>query len=111
MAHAQGRGFEQIKRPSAGRLVILNGVKNRLRDAAFGISRRQQRFPVIGHVLEADVLLLDEQAPAANGILTLKIEELIYELKNRYSIGIVSHSIQQGFRALDNMTFLYRWNG
>ena len=44
------------------------------------------------------MLLLDEQASAPNEILTLKIEELIYEIKDRYSIVIVSHNIQQADR-------------
>ena len=57
--------------------------------------------------IEPEVLLLDEPASALDPISTLKIEELIYELKSRYTIVIVTHNMQQAARVSDYTAFMY----
>ena len=89
--------------------ALWNEVKDRLHDSAFGLSGGQQQRLVIARAIaiEPDVLLLDEPASALDPISTLKIEELIYELKDRYSIVIVTHNMQQAARVSDYTAFLY----
>ncbi len=57
--------------------------------------------------IEPEVILLDEPASALDPISTLKIEELIYELKNQYTIVIVTHNMQQAARVSDYTAFMY----
>jgi len=89
--------------------ALWDEVKDRLHDSAFGLSGGQQQRLVIARAIaiEPDVLLLDEPASALDPISTLKIEELIYELKDRYSIVIVTHNMQQAARVSDYTAFLY----
>ena len=61
-------------------------------------------------VIEPEVLLLDEPASALDPISTLKIEELINELKDRYTIVIVTHNMQQAARVSDYTAFMYMGN-
>ena len=60
--------------------------------------------------IEPEVLLLDEPASALDPISTLKIEELIYELKDKYTIVIVTHNMQQAARVSDYTAFMYMGN-
>ena len=62
---------------------------------------------VVGVTEPADVLMLDEPASALDPISTLKIEELIYELKQQYTIVIVTHNMQQAARVSDYTAFMY----
>lgn len=89
--------------------ALWDEVKDRLHDSAFGLSGGQQQRLVIARAIaiEPAVLLLDEPASALDPISTLKIEELIYELKDRYSIVIVTHNMQQAARVSDYTAFLY----
>jgi phosphate transport system ATP-binding protein len=89
--------------------ALWDEVKDRLHDSAFGLSGGQQQRLVIARAIaiEPDVLLLDEPASALDPISTLKIEELIYELKDRYSIVIVTHNMQQAARVSNYTAFLY----
>jgi phosphate transport system ATP-binding protein len=57
--------------------------------------------------IEPEILLLDEPASALDPISTLKIEELIYELKSQYTILIVTHNMQQAARVSDETAFMY----
>jgi len=89
--------------------ALWEEVKDRLEDSAFGLSGGQQQRLVIARAIaiEPEVLLLDEPASALDPISTLKIEELIYELKDRYTILIVTHNMQQAARVSDKTAFLY----
>lgn len=89
--------------------ALWDEVKNRLHDSAFGLSGGQQQRLVIARAIaiEPAVLLLDEPASALDPISTLKIEELIYELKEKYTIVIVTHNMQQAARVSDYTAFMY----
>ena len=89
--------------------ALWDEVKDRLHDSALGLSGGQQQRLVIARTVavEPEVLLLDEPAPALDPISTLKIEELINELKDRYTIVIVTHNMQQAARVSDFTAFMY----
>lgn len=89
--------------------ALWEEVKDRLHDNALGLSGGQQQRLVIARsiAVQPEVLLLDEPASALDPISTLKIEELIYELKDRYTIVIVTHNMQQAARVSDYTAFLY----
>ena len=84
-------------------------VKDRLGQNAFGLSGGQQQRLVIARAIaiEPEILLLDEPTSALDPISTLTIEELIYELKKRYTVVIVTHNMQQAARVSDRTAFLY----
>jgi phosphate transport system ATP-binding protein len=89
--------------------ALWDEVKDRLHDSAMGLSGGQQQRLVIARsiAIEPEVLLLDEPASALDPISTLKIEELIYELKSNYTIVIVTHNMQQAARVSDYTAFMY----
>lgn len=89
--------------------ALWDEVKDRLHDSALGLSGGQQQRLVIARAIaiEPEVLLLDEPASALDPISTLKIEELIHELKNNYTIVIVTHNMQQAARVSDYTAFMY----
>lgn len=89
--------------------ALWEEVKDRLHDSAMGLSGGQQQRLVIARAIaiEPEVLLLDEPASALDPISTLKIEELIYELKDNYTIVIVTHNMQQAARVSDYTAFMY----
>ncbi|OGT74626.1 MAG: phosphate ABC transporter ATP-binding protein [Gammaproteobacteria bacterium RIFCSPLOWO2_02_FULL_57_10] len=89
--------------------ALWDEVKDRLHDSALGLSGGQQQRLVIARTVavEPEVLLLDEPASALDPISTLKIEELINELKERYTIIIVTHNMQQAARVSDFTAFMY----
>jgi phosphate transport system ATP-binding protein len=89
--------------------ALWDEVKDRLHDSAFGLSGGQQQRLVIARAIaiEPEVLLLDEPASALDPISTLKIEELIFELKDKYTIVIVTHNMQQAARVSDYTAFMY----
>ena len=89
--------------------ALWDEVKDRLHDNALGLSGGQQQRLVIARAIavEPEVLLLDEPASALDPISTLKLEELIYELKDRYTIVIVTHNMQQAARVSDYTAFMY----
>ncbi|MEE9356331.1 MAG: phosphate ABC transporter ATP-binding protein PstB [Methylococcaceae bacterium] len=89
--------------------ALWDEVKDRLDDNALGISGGQQQRLVIARAIaiEPEILLLDEPASALDPISTLKIEELINELKEHYTIVIVTHNMQQAARVSDYTAFMY----
>jgi phosphate transport system ATP-binding protein len=94
---------------SLQRAVLWDEVKDRLRDSALGLSGGQQQRLCIARALavEPEVLLMDEPASALDPLATQKIEELIRQLKEQYTIVIVTHNMQQAARVSDYTAFLY----
>ena len=91
------------------RAAIWDEVKDKLKQSGLGLSGGQQQRLCIARTiaLEPEVLLLDEPASALDPISTLKIEELIDELKTDYCIAIVTHNMQQAARSADFTGFMY----
>ncbi|WP_051205947.1 phosphate ABC transporter ATP-binding protein PstB [Oceanospirillum maris] len=92
--------------------ALWDEVKDRLHESALGMSGGQQQRLVIARTIavKPEVLLLDEPASALDPISTLKIEELIYELKDKFTIAIVTHNMQQAARVSDYTAFMYMGN-
>ncbi len=89
--------------------ALWDEVKDRLHESALGLSGGQQQRLVIARTVavQPEVLLLDEPCSALDPISTLKVEELIYELKANYTIVIVTHNMQQAARVSDYTAFMY----
>jgi len=89
--------------------ALWDEVKDRLDDSALGLSGGQQQRLVIARAIaiHPDVILLDEPCSALDPISTLKVEELINELKHKYTIVIVTHNMQQAARVSDYTAFMY----
>jgi len=89
--------------------ALWDEVKDRLEDNAFGLSGGQQQRLVIARAIaiEPEVILLDEPCSALDPISTAKVEELIQELKNDYTIVIVTHNMQQAARVSDFTAYMY----
>ncbi|HNZ40857.1 MAG TPA: ATP-binding cassette domain-containing protein, partial [Clostridia bacterium] len=87
--------------------AIFNEVKDRLKRNALELSGGQQQRLCIARALavEPDVLLMDEPTSALDPISTSKIEDLVLELKNRYTIIVVTHNMQQATRISDKTAF------
>ena len=92
--------------------ALWDEVKDRLHESALGMSGGQQQRLVIARTIavKPGVLLLDEPASALDPISTLKIEELIHSLKERFTIVIVTHNMQQAARVSDYTAFMYMGN-
>lgn len=87
--------------------VLWDEVKDRLHKSALGLSGGQQQRLCIARLLavEPEVLLMDEPTSALDPISTMKIEELILQLKNKYTIAIVTHNMHQASRVSDHTAF------
>lgn len=87
--------------------ALWDEVKDRLKDKATGLSGGQQQRLCIARALavEPDILLMDEPTSALDPISTTKIEELLKELKQKYTIVIVTHNMQQAARISDKTAF------
>ncbi len=89
--------------------ALWDEVKDRLDDNALGLSGGQAQRLVIARAIaiEPEILLLDEPCSALDPISTLKVEELIYQLKANYTIVIVTHNMQQAARVSDYTAYMY----
>ena len=101
--------LDEIVETSLKSAAIWEETKDRLKDSALGFSGGQQQRICIARALAVnpDILLMDEPASALDPISTAKIEELILELKNSYTIVIVTHNMQQAARVSDFTAFFY----
>ncbi len=99
--------LDDIVEHSLRSAAIWDEVKDRLKKPALGLSGGQQQRLCIARALavEPDVLLMDEPTSALDPISTSKIEELAMELKNKYTIIIVTHNMQQAARISDHTAF------
>lgn len=96
--------LDEIVETSLKNAALFDEVSDRLHTSALGLSGGQQQRLCIARCLavEPDVILLDEPTSALDPISTLKIEELLMELKDRYTISIVTHNMQQASRIADH---------
>ena len=101
------RILDEIVEKSLRGAAIWDDVKDRLNQNAYGLSGGQQQRICIARCLavEPDVILMDEPTSALDPISTLKVEELVQELKEQYSIVIVTHNMQQAARISDKTAF------
>jgi phosphate transport system ATP-binding protein len=101
--------MDELVEQSLHKAALWDEVKDRLGASALALSGGQQQRLCIARALavEPEVLLMDEPASALDPIATQKIEELIYELKQEYTVVIVTHNMQQAARVSDFTAFLY----
>ncbi|MFV5686216.1 phosphate ABC transporter ATP-binding protein PstB [Flavobacterium sp. GB2R13] len=101
--------LDEIVETSLKQAAIWEEVKDRLGDSALGLSGGQQQRLCIARTLAVspDIILMDEPASALDPISTSKIEELVHELKEQYTIIIVTHNMQQAARTSDYTAFFY----
>ena len=99
--------LDKIVEDSLKKAALYDEVKDRLKESALGLSGGQQQRLCIARAIAMNpsVILMDEPTSALDPIATLKIEELINELKNDYTIIIVTHNMQQAVRVADYTAF------
>lgn len=99
--------LEDIAERSLRAAALWDEVKDRLKDNAYSLSGGQQQRLCIARVLavEPEVVLMDEPTSALDPLSTLKIEDLVQELKEKYTIVIVTHNMQQASRISDMTAF------
>ncbi len=99
--------LDEIVEKSLRSAVLFNEIKDRLKKSALSLSGGQQQRLCIARALavEPQVLLMDEPTSALDPISTMKIEELMSELKGKYTIAIVTHNMQQAARISDYTAF------
>jgi phosphate transport system ATP-binding protein len=100
-------GLDERVERALKQAALWDEVKNRLRTSALGLSGGQQQRLCIARAIavEPDVLLLDEPASALDPVSTAAIEDLMHSLKNRFTIVIVTHNMQQAARVADQTAF------
>ena len=101
--------LKEIAEKSLKQAALWDEVKDRLDSPALSLSGGQQQRVCIARTLavEPEIILMDEPASALDPISTAKIEELIHELKTKYTIVIVTHNMQQAARVSDYTAFFY----
>jgi phosphate transport system ATP-binding protein len=103
------RDLDEIVEKSLRGAALWDEVKDRLEDSALGLSGGQQQRLCIARAIavEPEVILLDEPCSALDPIATARIEELMQDLKDKYTQVIVTHNMQQASRVSDYTAFLY----
>lgn len=101
--------LDEVVEQSLRDAAIWDELKDRLHENAYGLSGGQQQRVCIARALaiEPDVLLMDEPTSALDPISTIKVEDLMKELKKNYSIIVVTHNMQQAARVSDTTAFFY----
>ncbi|MDP2208777.1 MAG: phosphate ABC transporter ATP-binding protein PstB [Bacteroidota bacterium] len=101
--------LDEIVERSLKRAALWDEVKDELNKSGLALSGGQQQRLCIARALAVDpeILLMDEPASALDPLATAKIEELIFELKEKYTIVIVTHNMQQAARVSDRTAFFY----
>ncbi|MEO6904356.1 MAG: phosphate ABC transporter ATP-binding protein PstB [Bacteroidia bacterium] len=101
--------IEERVETSIKQVVLWEEVKDKLKKSAFELSGGQQQRLCIARALaiHPSIILMDEPTSALDPISTSKVEELIYDLKNKYTIVIVTHNMQQAGRVSDTTAFFY----
>jgi phosphate transport system ATP-binding protein len=109
LAGIKGRRKDEVVEQSLRRAGLWDEVKDRLSEPGVGLSGGQQQRLCIARTIavKPDVILMDEPCSALDPIATLKIEELIGELKQEYTIIIVTHNMQQAARVADRTAFFW----
>jgi phosphate transport system ATP-binding protein len=109
LAGIKGRDTEEVVERSLRGAGLWEEVKDRLAEPGIGLSGGQQQRLCIARTIAVapEVILMDEPCSALDPIATLKIEELITELKRDYTIIIVTHNMQQAARVSDTTAFFY----
>ncbi len=103
----QKRGLAEVVETSLRKAALWDEVRDRLTDSAFGLSGGQQQRLCIARAIavDPDVLLMDEPCSALDPIATARIEDLMQEIKQDYTIMIVTHNMQQAARVSDVTAF------
>lgn len=106
---ADKKFIEERVETSIKQVVLWDEVKDKLKKSAFELSGGQQQRLCIARALaiQPSIILMDEPTSALDPISTAKVEELIYELKTKYTIVIVTHNMQQAGRVSDTTAFFY----
>jgi phosphate transport system ATP-binding protein len=106
--HVQ-ENYAGVLEKSLKSVLLWDDLKDRLDHSALNLSLEQQQRLCIARVLamKPEIILMDEPCSALDPIATLRIEELMQELKKNYTIVIVTHNMQQAARASDDTAFLY----
>ncbi|MCW8850054.1 MAG: phosphate ABC transporter ATP-binding protein PstB [Melioribacteraceae bacterium] len=101
--------LQEIVETTLKQAAIWDEVKDRLHDSALSLSGGQQQRLCIARALAVtpEIILMDEPASALDPLSTAKIEELIHQLKEKYTIVIVTHNMQQAARVSDRTAFFY----
>jgi phosphate transport system ATP-binding protein len=109
LAGVKGKRKDEVVEQSLRNAGLWDEVKDRLSEPGVGLSGGQQQRLCIARTIaiEPDIILMDEPCSALDPIATLKIEELIHELKQEYTIIIVTHNMQQAARVADRTAFFW----
>jgi len=101
--------LDEVVEKSLSGAALWDEVKDRLHQSALGLSGGQQQRLCIARAIavEPEIILMDEPCSALDPIATAKVEELIHELKSRFTIVIVTHNMQQAARCSDRTAFFY----